>query len=225
MPLHADPTIDALPDPLAAATPTPSANATCETSAAAPEDDAKTSETNVVRMMPLHALPATRARRSPGRPKKIKPRPDADEARYRRDLQRDLQRHQERDALGQAILQREGSAAVLRALVLAVAREAASLDYDLRFTLGDQRAIERARSRRCDALATTAKLVLEQRRAELETGDVPAHKLLQIVNLLVEEIDRVAVETLGGDVVRAVMEKWRPRIEDITSPIAVARPG
>lgn len=215
MSLHADPTIDASPDALAAATPTPSANAACETSAAPPEDDAKTSETNVV-SMPVHALPAMRARRSPGRPKKIKPRPDADEAEYQRDLQRALQRHQERDALGQAILLREGSAAVLRALVVAVAREAASLDYELQFTLGDQRAIERARSRRCDALAMTAKLVVEQRRAELETGDVPTHKLMQVVDLLVEEIDRVAVETLG-EVAETVMEKWRSRIGVLTA--------
>jgi hypothetical protein len=172
--------------------------------------------TNIVKLPPpTHVLPgftASTVRRGPGRPRKVRPAPLATEADYDAAVRAALRQHVDSDAVVGATELRENSAALLRALVLATAREAAGLAYDITYTIKDQRSLERARSRRIDALAVIAKLVLEARRAEAGSPDVPLHVQRRVTNALVEELGRVAAEALGVEAAERLMSGFRARI-------------
>jgi hypothetical protein len=131
---------------------------------------------------------------------------------YDRRIRDALQEHIDSDAVVAATELREHSAALLHALVLATAREAASLSYEI--THGrrlDSREKERARTRRTEALATIARLVIERRKAQAESPDVPADVRAKVVAAFVEEVGRVAAEVLGGEVAERLMAAFKTR--------------
>ncbi|MFI5301097.1 MAG: hypothetical protein ACHREM_23685, partial [Polyangiales bacterium] len=91
--------------------------------------------------LPLHCLPglpASRVRRKPGRPKRIRPAILADEAIYRTKAEH---RRRQQVALDPVVAAVEGDAppeVLLHEVVVAVAGEAASLAFDLQFSITDE---------------------------------------------------------------------------------------
>lgn len=178
-------------------------------------NDSPGSSSNLVRLpSPTFALPghtAATTRRGPGRPRRVRVAPDADQAVYEEAVRAALEDHVANDAVVAASELRDRSSALLGALVLAVAREQASIAYEIMFKIRDRRDLERARSRRIDALHTLARLVLEQRKAEAESPLVPPAVALRVTNALLRELERVAAETLGPEAAARLMRIYREK--------------
>lgn len=179
-------------------------------------NDSPGSSSNLVRLpLPTHDLPGhtpATTRRKPGRPRRIRVAPAADEMAYDHAVRAALDEHVETDAVVAASELRDRSSALLGALVLAVAREQASIAYEIMFKIRDRRDLERARSRRIDALHTLARLVLEQRKAEAESPFVTPAAALRVTDALLRELERVAAETLGPEAAARLMRIYGEKL-------------
>lgn len=190
------------PDPTAA-----------DSSTSTDADEASPSTTTNVVTLPLHALPAARARRSPGRPRKIRRAPDADEDVYRSTVQLALEAHVAGDAVVQASDLRGKSLDLAWAVLREVAREAAAIAYEIQ-RHPDSREAERARSRRVDALMRVAQLRVEIEKAD--DGFAP-HVVARVVRLLVDGIGEVALDCLGPEGAALLMSTFEDRAVSIAA--------
>ena len=178
-----------------------------------PGDGAREPGGATVIPLPVHVLPgALNVRRSPGRPRKVRPAPSADEAEYLAAIDAAQDAYVESDAVVEAAKLKDTTGDLLDRIIVAVAAEAASLAWECR-RLQDQRALERARSRRVRALEVLARLVLERQRVRSATGEIPAGKLKQVVDLFVSSIEEVVRAVLTAEDADRVMAEYRTRIQ------------
>jgi hypothetical protein len=164
--------------------------------------------------LPLHSVSGhLHVRRGPGRPRKARPAPDADALAYEEMAGQALEEHVGADAVVAAAELRQGAAELFDGIIVAVARETASLAWELRHSR-DQRDVERMRSRRVDALVSLARLVQERHRAERDRLDVPQHLQMRLHEMFVAEIEAVTKEVLGVESAAELMVRYRELVDE-----------
>jgi hypothetical protein len=154
--------------------------------------------------LPLHAavLDADgrplRVHRRPGRPRRAKPAPDCSEREYIETLNAARVGHVARDPVLRAL--RDGSPAdrVLQETVRAIARESASIAFEVHKATVDGGQTETLHARRLDGLVKIASIVLD--RMKWFEPEIPMHKLERIAAMWVSMIDEAAETTMPPDV-------------------------
>lgn len=166
--------------------------------------------------IPLHlvALDADghllRPRRGPGRPRKVRPAPSADQRSYDDELRGALEAHVATDPLVRAVGERATPVEVLRRALVETAREAASIAFEIaQRPLG--REAERARSRRLDALVAIGKV---QAQIVSEETDAPPPGVLDFLrDVFLRDVGVLAREVLGEESATSLVERIRERLD------------
>jgi len=162
-------------------------------------------------------------RRKPGRPKKLRPRPSADQAEYERAVAEARQRAMAEDhLLGLLRSERPNPAAVLHAVSVETAREQAALLWDRMRVEERNGDAQRISSRRIEALSKLAALVLERRKLGIsEDDDIRGEPFARVEQLWIDMLREVARDvlptetgTLAMDRVVAAMKAWRASLAE-----------
>lgn len=162
--------------------------------------------------LPIHAVARdgdgnpVRVGRGPGRPKRVRVAPVADEAAYNAALRAAREAHVEDDAVVRAAELRDGAIDLGWALLRSIARETASIRWEIEQRPSSREA-ERARSRRIDGLLVIARLRIELHRAE--AGELTPRRLHALKRLLLETILAVATECLPEEQLRQLERRVR----------------
>lgn len=149
-------------------------------------------------LLPLHAVPldgggrALHVKRRAGRPRRVERKPDADELDYVRQINARRRAHVDRDALVSAI-QADDSRQILSAAELGLAREAASLMFEIERRQNKGGDVAQLHSRRVDALVKLASIVLSRRK--LFPAD-PGEYIPKITAFFIESVAAVLHQTL-----------------------------
>jgi hypothetical protein len=170
--------------------------------------------------LPLHLVTHDSAgkelliKRRPGRPRKVVPAPSAVESDYIEQINTARDRHIEGDPLVASLGGREDTGRVLRAIIEALAREAASLRWEIRRGREAGRDTAQLCSRRIDALSKIALVYLGLRRLgdghELARNDP---HMTTIINFFVGTVTGVLAETLPRDQGATLSGKIEARIQ------------
>jgi hypothetical protein len=157
-------------------------------------------------------------RRKPGRPRKIRPAPTADQAEYERSVAQARERAMAEDALlGLLRTERPDPVTVLHMVTVATAEEQAALLWDRERVEERNGDAQRISSRRIEALGKMATLVLEQKKLGISgDADPRSPQYRRIEKLWLDTIADCARETLPSetgtimlDKLMAAMSKWR----------------
>lgn len=151
-----------------------------------------------------------RPRRGPGRPRKVRPAPSADQQSYDEELRSALDEHVALDPLVRAVGERAKPVEVLRRALVETARECASIAHEIaQKPLG--REAERARSRRLDALVSIARL---QAQIAADQRDAPPAGVLDFLReLFLRDVGALAREVLGDQAASGLVERIRERLD------------
>jgi hypothetical protein len=179
-------------------------------------------------LLPTHAVPSdgtTRVRRLPGRPKQATLAPDVDEQVYADSLNALRAEWESNDALVRALQERQPVAEVFQALKLAIAEETAALGFDKKQAAAQGRDVAQLAGRRIDALLKLAHVELLRVRLGVEVLDYQSPRVQRAVRLLLDEVGRVADETLGSEsaerfmtLLRAKTADWQTEFRDSVRP-------
>lgn len=188
------------------------------------EDDDDTPGTGlktVASVVPLHAATAP-AKRGPGRPRKINPKPSADDLAYHAEMQRQQFDFIEQDDIVQAAQGRKDSVHVLHLMKQRIARAAAALEFQ-RVELQKYGKVQEATqvvSRQIAALKELANIELELNRRSDQLLDLRSEKIQQVYALFIEKIKSVASETMPAEMrdifftrLESALENWEDEAE------------
>lgn len=148
-------------------------------------------------VVPLHAATAP-AKRGPGRPRKINPKPSPDDLAYHAEVQRQQIHFIEQDEIVKAADGRKDSIVMLQLLKQKIARSAAALEFQ-RVELQKYGKITEATqvvTRQIAAIKELASIELELNRKSDQLLDVRSEKVQKVFALFVERIRDVATDTL-----------------------------
>ncbi|HQP34499.1 MAG TPA: hypothetical protein PLI95_04960, partial [Polyangiaceae bacterium] len=166
--------------------------------------------TDTAPIIPMPTAPAEGeplvVRRRPGRPKKIRPAPTADQAEYERAVAEARERAIEGDAV--RVLLQSGNAdtaEVLWAIVEGLACESAALRWNREHAESGGADAQRISTRRIDALGRIADLVCAGRKAGLLQTDYRSPQVSKVADLWLATISEAANETLPVDVAQGVV--------------------
>jgi hypothetical protein len=146
--------------------------------------------------------------------------PLASEISYQAALRDALGDHVEADGVVRAADAQVGATELFDALILAVARDQAAIAYRVLHEPGDSRARERSRGRRIDALTALSRLVLERRRLEAGSPEIPERVRTRVIDALLNELQRVALEVLGEELAVRLVGGVRAKLGDHSCPPA-----
>jgi len=170
-----------------------------------------------VSTIPLHAAlldedgRVLRVRRRPGRPRLVTPARDVDELAWLEESDRRLQVHIDRDDLTIAVHNGEGAEAVLCAIKIGIATEAANLKWEAIYARDRTRQLEQIRSRRIDALCKLSRVVIDECRAGIDPDLSPA-RVATLKNLWLEVLTTVARQTMPADTAETFLERYGSRL-------------
>lgn len=148
-------------------------------------------------VVPIHAATAP-AKRGPGRPRKINPKPTPDDLAYHAEMQRQQLNFIEQDAVVQAADSVTDSIEILQTLKRKIARSAAALEFQ-RIELqkyGKTQEATQVVSRQITALREVAAIEAEIAEKRTQTLDLRSGDIQKVFQLFIEKIKEVASETL-----------------------------
>lgn len=172
----------------------------------------------IIPIMPTTPAEPVIAKRKPGRPKKVRPQPTADQEAYERAVAEARREALDGDSLlGLLQSDRPDAAAVLHAVTVATAEEQASLLWERMRVEERNGDAQRIASRRIDALAKLAALVLERHKLRITDDDeIRGAQFQKVEQLWMTSISDCAKETLPSetatvflDRLMAAMASWR----------------
>lgn len=149
-----------------------------------------------------------------GRPRKVRPRPDADAREYARRIAEVAQQFVDEDPVvrAAAVERERNDPEVLDQTLMQLAREAASLAFDRQRLLGDGRDFAQTSTRRIDALSKMASLVTERAKSGIEDPFNPHDpKVQKVVSYFLEAMGECARDTMPS----AVAEKFLAKFEEL----------
>jgi hypothetical protein len=165
--------------------------------------------------LPLHAVAVARdgtllkVRRRPGRPKKVRLAPDADELAYCEATTAELAKHVEAEGVVGTLRGGAGSMDVLQSVKVALAEESASLRWEIRRGRQEGRDSSQAMSRRIDALVKIALIELGVRRLGIDTLGADDPRLQIVLHFFLGSVGDVLRDALGDGEAEALIEKCR----------------
>lgn len=170
---------------------------------AADSDDMGTGEAGklleMARVVPIHAATAP-AKRGPGRPRKINPKPTPDDLLYHAEMQRQMIAFIEADEMVRATATREGSP-ILHVLRHKMARNAAALEFQ-RVELQKYGRIPEAAqlvSRHSAVVKQLSEIEADLNKRSNEVIDLRSDKIQQVYKLWIERIQGAASEVLSKE--------------------------
>ena len=150
-----------------------------------------------------------------GRPRKVRPRPDADAREYARRSAEVAQQFVNEDPVvrAAAVERDRNDPEVFDQTLMQLAREAASLAFDRQKQLADGRDCAQTSTRRVEALSKMASLVAERARAGIEDRFNPHDpKVQRVVAAFFDALRECALETMPA----AVAERFLATFEEMS---------
>lgn len=176
----------------------------------------------MARVVPIHAATAP-AKRGPGRPRKINPKPTPDDLAYHAEMQRQMVAFIDADPVVKATTPKDEGASVLHLLRHKVARNAAALEFQ-RIELQKYGRIPEAAQlvSRHSALVnqlTSIESDLNQRSNEFI--DLRSEKIQKVYELWIERVQEAATDVLSKETLdllfnrlESAMDGWEDEAEN-----------
>ena len=168
----------------------------------------------ILPLLPRHAAADGGAKRRRGRPPKIEPRPGMADLEYYSRLSEQKLRHIEADEVVKAVSDKTEAVEVLRRIKVAVAKEAASLEFQRLEVEKRGRDSAQTSSRRIDALLKVANLELEMMRLQRAVIDPHSEQVQRLCQIWVEDLTAVARETLPPEMYDVLMTRLETKTAD-----------
>jgi|HubBroStandDraft_1064217.scaffolds.fasta_scaffold292283_2 hypothetical protein len=165
----------------------------------------------------LHLAPRTAdgtsltVKRRPGRPRVVRPAPDADAGAYNEAVCRARAEAVADDAVVRAV-ESKRSDGVLPEVLVALAREAAALRWEREQGQQNGRDVAQIGSRRIDALHKAALVLLGQRRLGIDTVNPRGEKMKRIVDLFLSNVGDGLQATLPRAQADELLSQVRDRL-------------
>ena len=155
---------------------------------------------NVRQLMPTHLLPKTSTGRPVGRPRKMNPKPTANDLDYHAQMTVEKQRFIDVDPVVRSLAGKVDSASLLANIRTEIAKEAAALHFQRveNEKLGKDTA--QTSTRRIDALTRIAHIELEIKKLSPDTIDVSGEKFQKIFAMFISTLQETARETMPPEV-------------------------
>ena len=178
---------------------------------------------NVRQLMPTHLLPKTSTGRPVGRPRKMNPKPTANDLDYHAQMTVEKQRFIDVDPVVRSLAGKVDSASLLANIRTEIAKEAAALHFQRveNEKLGKDTA--QTSTRRIDALTRIAHIELEIKKLSPDTIDVSGEKFQKIFAMFISTLQETARETMPPEVLdlffnrfSTKMEGWEERAANLT---------
>lgn len=150
----------------------------------------------MAKVVPLHAVTAP-AKRGPGRPRKINPKPTTDDLLYHAEIQRQMIAYVEADDMVKATAIREGSP-LIHVLRHKTARNAAALEFQ-RIELQKYGRIPEAAqliSRHTAVMKELSTIEADLNKRSNEVIDLRSEKIQQVYGLWIERVREAATDVL-----------------------------
>lgn len=176
--------------------------------------------------LPLHLVAEdsagnpTNVKRKPGRPRKIRPAPTADELQYAAEVNLLRDHHVENDHLVQALDQHAGSLEILDRCAHDLARESAILRFEIRSAQAASRStgVEQLMNRRIDALHKLALVSMGRRKLDMIDLDPTSDSVQRVFAAFLDSITNVATQVLPDaepflEQCREALDGWESRLE------------
>jgi hypothetical protein len=169
-----------------------------------------------VPVVPLHGAAldgdgrVLRIRRRPGRPRRAVVPPDHDELDYLDTINRLRDEHVTADPLVRVLRDQRPVGDVLREIKIGLAREAASIAWEIRHARQRGTTADQLASRRIDAVHKLGLVLLGERRLGI-TPDLDSDdpRMVKLAEMFVESVATVAIETLPAQMADALIRRLR----------------
>ena len=178
---------------------------------------------NNVRQLPTHLLPRTSTGRANGRPRKINPKPTANDLEYHAAIADEKKKFITDDPVVRALIGKPDSAQLLSSLRLEIAKEAAALHFTRMEAEKYGKDTAQTSTRRIDALTRIAHIELEIRKLAPDTLDVRGEKFQKVFAMFIQYLKETAQETLTPEAIdmffnrfTSKMDGWEDKAADIT---------
>lgn len=165
--------------------------------------------------LPLHAVTGGMvAKRRPGRPRKINPKPTFEDLEYHEATSKRKEAFIKEDALVRATSTSCTSLEVLQQIKAEIARESAALLFTRNEEEKYGKDTSQISSRRISALREIAALETEIRTLGATVIDLRSEQFQKIVSYFLETIREVAVDTLSTEQVNLFFNRLETKLED-----------
>jgi hypothetical protein len=164
--------------------------------------------------LPIRAVGGSMAKRRPGRPKKIHPRPSTEDLEYHAETLKLKDAFIQQDPLVRASSSGQTSIEVLQRIKTEIARESAALLFARNEEEKYGKDTSQMSSRRIAALREVASLEMEIRTLGATVIDFRSEQFQKVLSYFLECIKEVAVETLTTEQVNIFFNRLETRLED-----------
>lgn len=166
----------------------------------------------LAKLVPLHVAGDAKVSRRRGRPQKLEAKPGLSDLAYYQALSEEKLKSISADEVVRAVESRVDALEVLRRVKVAIAKEAASLEFQRKEGEKRGRDGSQTSSRRIDALVKVANLELEMARLSASVLDLRSEPVQRLFEMFVEEIRDAALEVLDPKSFDLLFNKLEARL-------------